>query len=60
MLIRGIGNFAEPYITFPPRSLMEDSYNIVHWQDYDEIGHFAAMEDSEKFTAEIQAFLKKL
>ena len=56
----GIGNFAEPYITFPPRSLMEDSYNIVHWQDYDEIGHFAAMEDSEKFTAEVQSFLKKL
>lgn len=56
----GIGNFAEPYITFPPRSLMEDSYNIVHWQDYDEIGHFAAMEDSIAFSAEIQAFLKKL
>ena len=56
----GIGNFAEPYISFPPPSLMEDSYNIVHWQDYDEVGHFAAMEDSEKFTAEVQSFLKKL
>ena len=56
----GIGNFAEPYISFPPRSLMEDSYNIVHWADYDEVGHFAAMEDPEKFTAEVQAFLGKL
>jgi len=56
----GIGNFAEPYITFPPRSLMEDDYNIVHWQDYDTVGHFAAMEDPPIFTAEVQQFLKKL
>lgn len=56
----GIGNFAEPYISFPPRSLMEDSYNIVHWQDYDEVGHFAAMEDNDAFVAEVQSFLKKL
>lgn len=56
----GIGNFAEPFFTFPPRSLMEDDYNIVHWADYDEVGHFAAMEDPEIFTAEVQGFLKKL
>ncbi len=56
----GIGEFAEPYITFPPRSLMENSYNIIHWASYDEIGHFAALEDSEKFAAEVQSFLKKL
>jgi microsomal epoxide hydrolase len=56
----GIGNFAEPYITFPPRSLMEGSYNIVHWNDYDTVGHFAAMEDPEMFTADVQQFLKTL
>ena len=56
----GIGNFAEPYISFAPRSLLEGSYNIVHWQDYDEIGHFAAMEDSATFAAEVHSFLKKL
>jgi microsomal epoxide hydrolase len=56
----GIGNFAEPYITFPPRSLMEGSYNIVHWNDYDTVGHFAAMEDAEMFTADVQQFLKTL
>lgn len=56
----GIGNFAEPYITFPPRSLMEDSYHIVHWADYDTVGHFAAMEDPPIFAAEVQDFLSKL
>ncbi len=56
----GVGAFAEPYISFPPRSLMEDSYHIIHWTDYDEIGHFAAMEDSQTFAAEVQDFLKKL
>jgi len=56
----GIGNFAEPYITFPPRSLMENCYNITHWQDYDTVGHFAAMEDPKIFTADVQAFLSAL
>jgi microsomal epoxide hydrolase len=56
----GIGNFAEPYITFPPRSLMADDYHIVHWNDYDTVGHFAAMEDPPMFAAEVQQFLKKL
>jgi hypothetical protein len=32
----------------------------VHWNDYDTVGHFAAMEDPPMFAAEVQQFLKKL
>ena len=56
----GIGNFAEPYITFPPRRMVEQSYNVVHWSDFDKAGHFAALEDGPQFVAEVQSFLKKL
>ncbi len=56
----GIGNFAEPYISFPPRRMVEHSYNVVHWNDYDEVGHFAAMEGPDIFVAELQQFLQKL
>jgi pimeloyl-ACP methyl ester carboxylesterase len=56
----GIGNFAEPYITFPPRRMVEHSYNIVHWLDFETAGHFAALEDGEQFVGAVQSFLKKL
>jgi len=56
----GIGNFAEPYISFPPRRMVEHSYNVVHWSDFETAGHFAAMEDAPQFVAEVQRFLSKL
>ncbi len=56
----GIGNFAEPYISFPPRRMMEHSYHVTHWSDYTQVGHFAAMEDGKIFTSEVQSWLKSL
>lgn len=56
----GIGNFAEPYIAFPPRRMVEHSYNVVHWADYAKAGHFAAMEDAPQFVGAVQDFLKKV
>ncbi len=56
----GVGNFAEPFLRFPPRRMIEHSYNVTHWRDYDHVGHFAAMEDGAVFTREIQDWLKSL
>ena len=56
----GVGNFAEPYITFPPRRMVEYGYNVVHWNDFDQAGHFAAMEDGPQFVGEVQDFMRKL
>jgi microsomal epoxide hydrolase len=40
--------------------MVEQSYNVVHWSDFDKAGHFAALEDGPQFVAEVQSFLKKL
>jgi microsomal epoxide hydrolase len=56
----GIGNFAEPYITFPPRRMMEHSYNVTVWEDFETAGHFAALEDGPQFVAALQRFFATL
>jgi pimeloyl-ACP methyl ester carboxylesterase len=40
--------------------MVEHSYNVVHWSDFETAGHFAAMEDAPQFVAEVQRFLSKL
>ena len=56
-----MANYAQELICFPPRSLVEKGYRqITQWTDYDKIGHFAAFEDPETFSADIQTFLKTL
>jgi len=48
-------------IFLPLRRLAErDLANIVHWSEFDRGGHFAAMEESDLFVADLQAFSRKL
>ena len=56
----GIANFADPFMDFPPRSMVERGYRIVHWQDYDRFGHFAALEAGPVFVREVQQFVRQL
>lgn len=56
----GVGAFRDELYSFPPRSLVEKDYNIVHWQDYKTAGHFAALEDGDQFVKEVQDFLLKV
>jgi pimeloyl-ACP methyl ester carboxylesterase len=56
----GIAAFPDPVFTMPPRSLVEQSYRVIHWTDMPKGGHFAAMEAPQAFTADIQAFARKL
>lgn len=56
----GIANFPDPFLKFPPRAMVERGYHIVHWQDYDRFGHFAALEAGPVFVREVQAFLRQL
>ncbi len=44
----------------PPRSWVEDQYNIVHWTDMARGGHFAAVEAPELFVADVRAFFRNL
>jgi len=55
----GIANFAgEPVFQMPPRAYVERAYNVVHWTDFAEGGHFAAMEKPEPFVGDVRTFAR--
>jgi len=55
----GIAHFRseEP---FPPRKFIERGYNIQHWTDIPEGGHFPAFEKPELMAEDIKSFFSKL
>lgn len=56
----GVGKFQDTYLSFPPRRMMEDNYNIAHWVEFDDAGHFAAMENPEQFVGAVFDFIAAL
>lgn len=54
----GMANFPLE-IMQAPRHWLEDNYNIVHWSDMAEGGHFAAMEEPEALAADIREFFRR-
>ena len=56
----GVANFPKDFLGWPPRSLAEKTYNITHWTDMGEGGHFAALERPEKFVDDIRLFARSL
>ena len=40
----------------PPRSYVDEAYNIARWTDFKHGGHFAALEVPDAMLADIQAF----
>jgi pimeloyl-ACP methyl ester carboxylesterase len=49
--------FEEP---FPPRKFIERGFNIQHWSDFPEGGHFPAMEKPELLAGDIYNFFSKI
>jgi microsomal epoxide hydrolase len=43
-----------------PRSWVERNYNLVHWSDVPEGGHFAALEKPRLFVEDLRAFGRKI
>ena len=41
-----------------PRHRVERAYNLVHWTEMPEGGHFAALEKSDRLLADIRAFFR--
>ena len=56
----GAASFPKDLLPWPPRSLAEKTYNITHWTEMGEGGHFAALEKPELFIADIRKFAKSL
>ncbi len=45
----------------PPKTLADQFYkNIIYWEKHNKGGHFAAMEQPEKLTTDINNFVKKI
>ena len=42
-----------------PRPWAEQVYDIVHWAEFEEGGHFAAMEVPELFVDDLQGWLRE-
>jgi pimeloyl-ACP methyl ester carboxylesterase len=44
----------------PQREWAERHYNIVHWNEFQTGGHFAALEQPEALVADIREFFRPL
>jgi microsomal epoxide hydrolase len=53
----GVAAFPDPVFLPTPRSLVEKTYNVVHWSEMASGGHFAALEQPELMLADLRAFI---
>ncbi|WP_191059457.1 epoxide hydrolase family protein [Geminicoccus harenae] len=56
----GVAAFPDPVFLPTPRSLVEQTYDVVHWSEPGAGGHFAALEQPELMLADLRAFIGKL
>lgn len=56
----GCAAFPHDLLAFPPRSMVERGYNVIHWTDMPRGGHFASLEEPELFLADVRSFATKV
>ena len=56
----GVAAFPRDLLAFPPRSMVERGYHVVHWTDMPEGGHFASLEKPELFLQDLRKFASAL
>jgi microsomal epoxide hydrolase len=56
----GIAAFPIDLIPFPPRSMVERHVNVAQWTDFEEGGHFAALERPDDLIGDIRKFARTL
>jgi len=44
----------------PPRGLLEKTYNVVRFSEFEHGGHFAALEQPDAFAADVSAFVSQI
>jgi len=44
----------------PPRGLLEKTYNLVRFSEFDRGGHFAALEQPDLFVEDVSAFIRQI
>jgi microsomal epoxide hydrolase len=50
----------EPLYTAPPRSWAERAYNLTRWTDMPRGGHFAAMEEPDRFVEDVRSWAREV
>ena len=55
----GVATFPKD-LTYPPRELGERFLRVVRWTEMPRGGHFAALEEPELYTKDVQAFVSEL
>lgn len=53
----GVAAFPDPVFLPTPRSFAAKTYDIVHWTDMPQGGHFAALEQPQLMLADLRAFV---
>jgi pimeloyl-ACP methyl ester carboxylesterase len=53
----GVARYPKEVLRFP-RSWVEQRYNVTYWADMPRGGHFAAMEQPDLFTDDVQSFFR--
>jgi pimeloyl-ACP methyl ester carboxylesterase len=56
----GVAAFPQDLLAFPPRTMVERGYPVVHWTDMPRGGHFAALEEPDLLLADLRAFVSRL
>ena len=56
----GVAAFPHDLLAFPPRSMVERGYHVVHWTDMPHGGHFAGLEEPDLLLADLRAFVSSL
>jgi pimeloyl-ACP methyl ester carboxylesterase len=56
----GVAAFPHDLLAFPPRSMVERGYNVVHWTDMPRGGHFAGLEEPELLLEDLRGFVAAL
>jgi microsomal epoxide hydrolase len=56
----GVAAFPIDLYPFPPRSMVERHMNVWQWTDFDEGGHFAALERPDDLIRDIRKFARIL
>ena len=56
----GCAVYPKEFLTWPPKSYVERLFNLVHWTEMNNGGHFAALEQPSSLIKDIQDFYKKV
>jgi microsomal epoxide hydrolase len=56
----GYASFPRDLRPLPPRGLLERTYNLVQFTEYESGGHFAALERPNEFLADVRAFIRRI